>query len=120
MAASFDSTLGRTIEVRWATTSCQAVSRRRVHPSRRALEGWSLYGAPWSQPEASGGKSPNTDNGKNKPNPLPRAATSCLRRSMVRRGPTVRVRQRALKILAKRGFLLSDLVQPSTPYEGGA
>src|SRR5207247_5529883 len=77
MAAPFDSTLGRTIEVRWATTSCQAVSRRRVDPSRRTLEAWSLYGAPWSQPAASSGKSPNAVNGKNKPNPLPRAATSC-------------------------------------------
>jgi hypothetical protein len=36
--------------------------------------------------------------------------------SMVRRGSTVRVRQRALKIPAKRGVLLSDLVQPSTSF----
>jgi hypothetical protein len=33
---------------------------------------------------------------KNKPKPLPWVATGCVRRSMVRRGSTVRVRQRAL------------------------
>ena len=40
--------------------------------------------------------------------------TATVPERMVRRGSTVRVRQRALKIPAKRGFLLSDLVQPGT------
>jgi hypothetical protein len=58
---------------------------------------WSLYGAPWLQPVAIAGKSAAPRNRKNKRNPLRLAATGCLRRSMVRRGSTVRVRQRALQ-----------------------
>jgi hypothetical protein len=57
--------------------------------------GWSLYGAPWLQPVANSGKSTEHGNGGNTPKPLPWVATGCLRRSMVRRGSTVRVRQRA-------------------------
>src|ERR671936_389624 len=62
-------------------------------PRRRAvaLSGnkvWSLYGAPWLQPVAIGGKSRSLRNGRNKRKPLPWVA-------MVRRGSTVRVRQRA-------------------------
>ena len=58
---------------------------------------WSLYGAPWLQPVAIAGKSAAPRNRKNKRNPLRLAATGGLRRSMVRRGSTVRVRQRALR-----------------------
>ena len=58
---------------------------------------WSLYGAPWLQRAATSGKSGELANRENKPNPLPPAATGCLRSSMVRRGSTVRVRQRALR-----------------------
>src|SRR6266545_5517483 len=49
--------------------------------------GWSLYGAPWLQPVAIGGKSVVGENGGTKRKPLPAAATSCLRRSMVRSSP---------------------------------
>ncbi len=41
------------------------------------------------------GKSTQRRSGENKPKPLPSVATACVRRSMVRRGSTVRVRQRA-------------------------
>src|SRR6266699_5754981 len=44
--------------------------------------GWSLYGAPWLQQVAVSGKSIRRESGENKP-------------KMVRRGSTVRVRQRA-------------------------
>ena len=63
-------------------------------------EGWSLYGAPWLQPVAVNGKPAERRSGENKPNPLRSVATGCLRRSMVRRGSTVRVRQRALQTAA--------------------
>jgi hypothetical protein len=54
---------------------------------------------------ASGG---GAEDGEIKPKRLPRVATSCLSRSMVRRGSTVRVRQRAyLKCLQIRTLLLS-------------
>ena len=65
--------------------------------ARNDNKGWSLYGAPWLQPVATGRKSPGPENRQSKPKPLPWFATSCLRRSMVRRGSTVRVRQRALQ-----------------------
>jgi hypothetical protein len=56
---------------------------------------WSLYGAPWLQPVATGRKSDRLKNSRNKRKPLPWTATRCVRSSMVRRGSTVRVRQRA-------------------------
>src|SRR5437867_12112351 len=46
---------------------------------------WSLYGAQRSQPVATRGKCPGARSRDNKPNPLPLAATTCLRRSMVSR-----------------------------------
>jgi hypothetical protein len=58
-------------------------------------EEWSLYGAPWLQPVATGRKSLARENGSIKPRPLPPAAASCRLKRMVRRGSTVRVRQRA-------------------------
>ena len=58
-------------------------------------EEWSLYGAPWLQPAAISGKSTGSKTRRNKQNRLPPAATSCARRSMVRRGSPVRVRKRA-------------------------
>jgi hypothetical protein len=65
-------------------------------------EGWSLYGAQRLQPVATGGKCECAGNGSDNRKPLPWAATDCLRRSMVRRGSTVRVRQRALQSTCKR------------------
>src|SRR5205823_5061284 len=69
--------------------------RRAPDVAKADNEGWSLYGARWLQPVATTGKSRGPVNRKSKPNPLPPAATGCLRTSMVRRGSTVRVRQRA-------------------------
>src|SRR6266545_8356711 len=58
---------------------------------------WSLYGAQRLQPVATGGKWENAENGSDRRKPLRWVAASCLSRSMVRRGSTVRVRQRALQ-----------------------
>ncbi|MBN2839635.1 MAG: hypothetical protein JXP37_01580, partial [Coriobacteriia bacterium] len=70
--------------------------------------GWSLYGAQRSQPVATGSKRDGAENGSLKRKPLPSVATSCPTRSMVRRGSTVRVRQRAyLKCLQIDTLLLS-------------
>ncbi len=71
------------------------------HPQSR---GWSLYGAPWLQPVAISGKSTGPRNRKNKLNPLPPAATGCLRHG--KEGSTVRVRQRASQKASKWPFLL--------------
>jgi hypothetical protein len=59
--------------------------------------GWSLYGAERSQPVATGGKWDGRENGSDLRKPLLWVATSCRRDRMVRRGSTVRVRQRALQ-----------------------
>jgi hypothetical protein len=80
-----------------------------------AERGWSLYGAPGLQPTPISGKSTRPVKRKNKPNPLPPVATGCLRRSMVRRGSTVRVRQRASQNASKWPFLL-----PQTTRSGQA
>src|SRR5205807_1754190 len=63
--------------------------------SQMRQKGWNPYGAPWLQLAAGGGKCSAAGDGEIKPKPLPRVATGCLRSSMVRRGSTVRVRQRA-------------------------
>src|SRR3954451_5802171 len=47
-------------------------------------EVWSLYGAVWLQPVAINRKSADRRSGRNKPKPLPRVATLCIRRYMVR------------------------------------
>ena len=52
-------------------------------------KGWSLYGAPWLQLVAVSGKSDRRGSRPNKRNPLPPAATGCLRRSMVSRASAV-------------------------------
>jgi hypothetical protein len=58
-------------------------------------ERWSSYGAQRAQPVAIGGKWNARESGSKRRKPLPWVATSCLRRSMVRRGSPVRVRKRA-------------------------
>ena len=63
--------------------------------ARTDNKSWSLYGAPWLQPVATGGKSDRRGSGENKREPLPSVATGCRSERMVRRGSTVRVRQRA-------------------------
>jgi hypothetical protein len=72
--------------------------------------GWSLYGAPWLQPVAISGKSRGRKNRRNEPKPLRRVATGCRQKYMVRRGSTVRVRQRALQNASITHFLFSDLL----------
>jgi hypothetical protein len=66
--------------------------------------GWSLYGAQRSQPVATGSKRDGAENSSLKQEPLPWVATGCRRGSMVRRGSTVRVRQRALQRPANGGL----------------
>ena len=57
------------------------------------------------QPVATSGNSRVRMNRRNKPEPLPWVATGCVRRSMVRRGSTVRVRQRACLKALRMGIL---------------
>jgi hypothetical protein len=49
----------------------------------RDNEGWSLYGAPWLQPVATGRKSNRRRSRRNKPKPLPRVAAVCRDERMV-------------------------------------
>jgi len=77
-----------------SVVSVDVVSR----PQGPAPAAWSLYGAPWLQPVATGRKTGRLRNCANKPKPLPLVATGCRNERMVRRGSTVRVRQRALRI----------------------
>jgi len=74
-------------------------------------ERWSPYGAPWLQPVAISGKSRGRKNRRNKPKPLPWVATGCLQKYMVRRGSTVRVRQRAPEKSRKAGLSVSDALR---------
>jgi hypothetical protein len=88
-------------------TLCDAFQQLVVQPGN---EGWSLYGAQRLQPVATSGKCDAAGNGSDKRKPLPWVATDCLRRSMVRRGSTVRVRQRASQKARKAAGFLSRLV----------
>jgi hypothetical protein len=65
---------------------------------------WSLYGAQRAQPVATSGKWDGAERGSLRRKPLPGVATGCGESSMVRRGSTVRVRQRALQRPCKSGF----------------
>src|ERR671923_671457 len=75
-------------------------ARPRSERPRQRSQGGQLrmepFGAQRSQPVATGSKRDGAENGSLKQKPLPSVATSCMSRSMVRRGPAVRVRQRAL------------------------
>ena len=75
-----------------------------LDPSVIPTRGWSVYGAKRTQPLATGGKGRRLEKASNKPKPLPSVATSCRGDRMVRRGSTVRVRQRAslFSLLARR------------------
>ena len=84
---------------RWSRSAC---SRPSIASTDDAV--WSIYGAERGQPVASGRKSKGRKNGSNKPKPLPPIATGCRSGRMVRRGSTVRVRQRACKIPAHGDF----------------
>src|SRR6266511_3542925 len=69
-------------------------------------EVWSVYGAERSQPVATGGRWDDLESGSDTRKPLPWVATSCPDPKMVRRGSTVRVRQRALQKPRSRGFFV--------------
>ena len=65
----------------------------------------------WSPVVATGGNQlqiGRTRNRKSKRNPLPPAATGCLGKYMVRRGSTVRVRQRASQKRPADGFFVAS------------
>jgi hypothetical protein len=47
-------------------------------------DGWSLYGAPWLQPVAGGGKCGPLENRRTEPKPLPWVATGCREKPVVR------------------------------------
>ena len=72
-------------------------------PPDGAPEVWSVYGAERSQPVATGGRWDDLESGSDTRKPLPWVATSCPDPKMVRRGSTVRVRQRALQSPSKSG-----------------
>jgi hypothetical protein len=81
-------------------------------PSRHVAnaddKSWSAYGAQRAQPVATTRKCHVAETGSDKREPLPSVATSCRDPKMVRRGSTVRVRQRAyLKCLQSSTLLLS-------------
>src|SRR5438046_7895208 len=77
--------------------------------------GWSIYGAERSQPVATGGKWVGPENGSDERKPLPWVATSCRSERMVRRGSTVRVRQRALSDTRTARKWAGFLLPRSTP-----
>jgi hypothetical protein len=86
----------------WGTSHSEASTRSVV---RVGNKGWSLYGVQRSQPVATADKRGGAENGSNRRKPLPWVATACRVEPMVRRGSTVRVRQRALQNTRK--FALS-------------
>ena len=47
-------------------------------------KGWSLYGAPWLQPLATGRKCEASETARTSRKPLPSVATSCRSQRMVR------------------------------------
>src|SRR5438132_10774051 len=69
----------------------------RLSPSGIGPQGWSIYGAQRAQPVATGGKWPTPENGSNRPIGNRWQPTATVSQRMVRRGSTVRVRQRALQ-----------------------
>jgi hypothetical protein len=79
--------------------------------------GWSVYGAPWLQPVATSGKLDPRRSRKDRRKPLPCFATGCRKERMVRRGSTVRVRQRAWKSPCARYFRSGRLA--GAPVCGG-
>src|SRR5438046_4497465 len=79
--------------------------------------GWSIYGAERSQPVATGGKWVGPENGSDKRKPLPWVATSCRSERMVRRGSTVRVRQRA-SLTACKSVLIVVCVENARTHSG--
>jgi hypothetical protein len=94
-------------------TTLDHLSNREVVIVRPSSPPRCLYGRQrmehlWSRAVATSGnrgKWDGPENGQNSPKPLPWVATSCDRAWMVRRGSTVRVRQRALQKAAQIGAI---------------
>jgi hypothetical protein len=78
--------------------------------------GWSLYGVPWSQPVATGRKSPRRESRVIRRKPLRSVATGCRAQRMVRRGSTVRVRQRVLQKPRTQGLFVSPKLAHSPAW----
>jgi hypothetical protein len=72
------------------------------------MKGWSVYGAERAQPVATGGKWDDPENRSNKPIRNQWQPTATVSQRMVRRGSTVRVRQRALQDPRSRGFSVQN------------
>jgi hypothetical protein len=72
-----------------------------------AANGWSICGAQRAQPVATGGKLDTLENGSNRPIGNRWQPTATVSQRMVRRGSTVRVRQRASQKASKWPFSLA-------------
>jgi hypothetical protein len=70
-------------------------------PSAIQAKGWSIHGAQRAQPVATGRKWERDKNGSNRPIGNRWQPTATVSERMVRRGSTVRVRQRALRKASK-------------------
>jgi hypothetical protein len=100
-----------------SAASAGEAERRRAQGDAAAMtiapRGWSLYGAPWLQPVAIAGKSTGPRNRENKRNPLPPAATGCLRSSMVSRASAVGCHPlREVPSLRRRRSIPVGIVEP--------
>ena len=84
-----------------------AVNDNRSQIRQQSME---PYGAPWLQLATTGCRSHCPKKRGNKRKPLPWVATGCRREHMVRRGSTVRVRQRALQKSCRIGLFFSALL----------
>jgi hypothetical protein len=85
-----------------------------------ANEEWSIYGAQRLQPVAIGGKWDARESGSDKRKPLPWVATSCLSRSMVRRGSTFESVRGLFKVSVNRGLPTTPGSRSSAPVAGGS
>jgi hypothetical protein len=102
-----------------STLDAQMAGRRKPFGHLRfPPNGWSIYGAQRAQPAATGRKWDALENRSNKPIRNRWQPTATVSERMVRRGSTVRVRQRALcKSPARRRFC--DGVHDPLQREGG-
>jgi hypothetical protein len=80
---------------------------------------WSLYGAPWWQTLATGRKSEEAKNGRNKGKPLPCVATACRLERMVRRGRRFES-VRGLEVPAIGHFCCLFRRESGDAYRGGS
>jgi hypothetical protein len=86
-----------------------AARARAFTHERLGAQGWSIYGALRAQPVATGRKCKDVENGSNRPIGNGWQPTAMVSERMVRRGSSVRVRQRALKGPAKASLFVRRL-----------